>query len=350
MDEPFVEWYRTPCMVDTYRLGFTGDVMLGRQVDAAYREGHRPPAALWGDLHSRLRGLDGLFVNLECCLATAGEPWLGRRFHFRADPEWSTAALRAATVDCCSLANNHAMDFGPNALRETLAELSAADIATVGAGRHREAARQPVAVDCRGLTVAVVAFTDNTPQYAATTDRPGTAHIEFDPDDTESMATLKRAVETAADRFDPDLLVASLHWGPNNRTHPKASHQQVARRLAEWGVDLVAGHSAHLFQGIELLDRGASPTLVCYDMGDFVDDYAVDPTDRNDRSFLFELVVDGDGQLLELVLHPTEIESRAVYEASDRGAAWSRQTMIERSEPFETEFERVGKGLSVSLT
>ena len=337
-------------MAATHRLGFTGDVMLGRQVDAVYRESQRSPAAVWGNLQPTLRGLDGLFVNLECCLATSGEPSPGRRFHFRADPEWSTAALRAATVDCCSLANNHAVDFGHRALEETLDELAAADIETVGAGRSLEAARQPIAVDCRGLTVAVVAFTDNTPQYAATTDRPGTAHVEFDPDDERSMAVLSEAVETAKTRFDPDILVASLHWGPNNRTHPKESHQQVARRLADWGVDLVAGHSAHLFQGVELLDRGESPTVVCYDMGDFVDDYAVDPTDRNDRSFLFELVVDDSGTLIELQLHPTEIESRAVYQASDRGAAWCRQTMIERSELFDTAFERAGKGLAVSLT
>lgn len=337
-------------MSSTHRLGFTGDVMLGRRVDDAYCEGQRPPAALWGNLQSTLRGLDGLFINLECSLATAGEPWSDRRFHFRADPEWSTAALRAATVDCCTLANNHTMDFGPDALEETLSALSAVDIEMVGADHSREAARQPAAVDCRGLTVAVVAFTDNTPQYAATADRPGTAHVEFDPNDEQSMAVLAEAVDRAKTQFNPDVLVASLHWGPNNRTHPKESHQAVARLLADWGVDFIAGHSAHLFQGIEVLDRGESPTVVCYDLGDFVDDYAVDPTDRNDRSFLFELVVDDSGTLVELQIHPTEIESRAVYKASDRGAAWCRQTMIERSDPFDTEFERVGTGLAVSLT
>ena len=341
--------YISQCMPSTHHIGFTGDVMLGRQVDDAYRDGRRPPTALWGNLQPTLRELDGLFINLECCLSTAGTPWPGRRFHFRAEPDWSTDALRAATVDCCTLANNHAMDFGPDALDETLSALSAADIETVGAGPSREAARRPAAVDCRGLTVAVVAFTDNTPAYAATADRSGTAHVEFDPDDEASMTVLAEAIE-AAKRFDPDLLVASLHWGPNNRTDPRDSHQAVARKLADWGVDLVQGHSSHLFQGVEVIDRGESPTLVCYDMGDFVDDYAVDSTHRNDRSFLFELVVTGDGELLELVVRPTEIESRAVYRASRRGARWCRQTMQERSAAFGTEFDRAGTGLVLSLT
>ena len=335
-------------MPSTHRLGFTGDVMLGRLVNDAYREGQRSPAALWGNLQPTLRGLDGFFINLECCLSTRGEPWPGRRFHFRADPEWSTDALRAATVDCCNLANNHAMDFGPDALDDTLAALSAADIETVGAGRTRPAALRPALVDCRGLTVALVGFTDNVPDYAATDDRPGTAHVEFDPDDEASMAVLREAVD-AADRFDPDVLVASLHWGPNNRTQPPENHRAVARKLADWGVDLVAGHSSHLFQGVEVIDRGESPTVVCYDMGDFVDDYAVDPDHRNDRSFLFELVVADDGRPLELELTPTEIESRAVYRASKRGAAWCRTTIEERSAAFDTAFDRAGRGLVVPL-
>ena len=336
-------------MPSTHRLGFTGDVMLGRLVDDTYRDGQRSPTVLWGNLQSKLRRLDGLFINLECCLSTRGEPWPGRRFHFRAAPDWSTDALRAATVDCCSLANNHAMDFGPDALEDTLSALSAVDIETVGAGRSLAAARRPAAVDCRGLTVALVGFTDNVPGYAATDERPGTAHVEFDPDDAASMAVLREAVE-AAEQFDPDVLVASLHWGPNNRTQPPASHRAVARKLADWGVDLVAGHSSHLFQGVEVIDRGESPTVVCYDMGDFVDDYAVDPADRNDRSFLFELLVASDGTLLELELTPTEIESRAVYRASRRGAAWCRATMQDRSAAFDTAFDRAGRGLVVSLT
>lgn len=334
-------------MVSTRRLGFTGDVMLGRLVDDAYRDRQRPPAALWGDLQPRLRGLDGLCIPLSGPLSTR-ETSTGHRFDFRADPGWSVDALRAVTVDCCSLATDHAMDFGPDALEDTLSALSAADIEPVGAGRSRAAARAPVAVDCRGLTVAVVGFTDANPADAATDDRPGAAYVRFDPDDAAAMGVLRGAVSNAA-RFDPDLVVASLHWESNERTQPPTAHQAVARKLADWGVDLVAGHSAHCFRGVEILDHGDSPTVVCYDMGEFVDDYAVDPTHRNDRGFLFELVVASDGTPLELELTPTEIDSRAVYRASRRGATWCRSAMQERSAPFETTFDRAGRGLVVPL-
>lgn len=45
------------------RIGPTGDVMFGRQVDQAQRT--RPVTAVWGDMLARLRRLDGLLVNLE---------------------------------------------------------------------------------------------------------------------------------------------------------------------------------------------------------------------------------------------------------------------------------------------
>jgi len=339
----------------SYSLGFTGDLMLGRQVDALYGSDRRPPAALWGDLQPTLRGFDGLFASLACSLTSAGDPWDDRRFQFRADPEWSAAALRAATVDCCTLTSPHLLDLGVVGLDETLSVLAAADIETVGAGRTLMAASTPTAVDCRGLTVAVVAFSDATEssdgsdaETTATPNRPGIANVAFDPDNETSMAVLRSALE-ATEQFDPDLVVASLRWGSPSDSQPTASHQRVARQLAEMGVDLVVGHGGHSFQGVELLEAGSSPTVVCYGLGDFVGDYAIDPTSRNDRSVLFELVAGSDGRLVELQVYPVEIESKAVYRASDRGATWCRQAMIERSKPFGTEFERAGKRLRISL-
>jgi len=339
----------------SYSLGFTGDLMLGRQVDALYGTDSRPPAAIWGNLQPTLRGFDGLFASLACSLTSAGDPWDDRRFQFRADPEWSTAALRAATVDCCTLTSPHLLDLGAVGLDETLSVLTGADIEAVGAGRSLAAASTPTAVDCRGLTVAVVAFAEATAspddavtEIAATDNRPGIARVAFDPSDDNSMAVI-RSTLSATDRFDPDLVVASLRWETTSQPQPTARHQRFAQQLADWGVDFVVGHGGRSFRGIELLDRGNLPTVVCYGLGDFVADYAIDPIERNDRCVLFELVVDSDGRLLELTVHPAEIESKAVYRASDRGATWCRQAMIERSAPFGTEFERAGRGLRLSI-
>jgi poly-gamma-glutamate synthesis protein (capsule biosynthesis protein) len=326
------------------RLGLTGDVMLGRLVDE--RQRRRPVAAVWGDLLDRLSGLDGLFINLECCLSTRGQPWrrTDRAFHFRADPDWALPALEHAGVDCCALANNHVLDFETTALRDTLDHLDERNIAHAGAGRTRADAFEPAVVSVDELDVAFVSVTDNTPEYAATETSPGTAYVEIGDDDEATRAAVRGTLDRTRAQ-EPDLLVASLHWGPNMVEAPPDSFRAFARWLVDEGVDLVHGHSAHVFQGIEVY-RGRP---ILYDTGDFVDDYAVDGRLRNDRSFLFEVAVTATGELSELRLSPTEIYDCSVHEASSEAAVWSRERMRRLSAPFGTSFERDGDRLVVDL-
>lgn len=327
----------------TVRIGLTGDVMLGRLVDQHQRR--RDATEVWGDLLDHLRGLDGLLINLECCLSTRGRRWrrTSRTFHFRADPEWAIPALRHAGVDCCGLANNHVLDYEEVALQDTLDHLDDGDVAHAGAGRTRQEAFEPALVQVDHLDVAFLSFTDNTPEYAADDETPGTARIEIDVDDEETRRLVGESLGRARAN-DPDLVVASLHWGPNMVAEPPASFRVFGRWLVDEGVDVIHGHSAHVFQGVEVY-RGAP---ICYDTGDFVDDYRVEPELRNDRSFLFEVAAT-DGGLKELRLLPVEIDDCAVYRADGETASWCRERMRRRSDDFGTSFQTDAEELVVSL-
>ena len=328
----------------TTRIGLTGDVMFGRLVDQ--RQRGRPDDAVWGTLLDRLLDLDALCINLECCLSTRGEPWkrTHRPFHFRADPNWAVPAFQRAGVDVCALANNHVLDYEEVALFDTLDALDEAGVARAGAGRTLDEALEPAFLDVDGLTLAFVSLTDNTPEYAADESAPGTAHVVVDVDDAQTRDTVGEVLERVR-RCNPDLVIASLHWGPNMVERPPDSFRRFGRWLVEEGVDVIHGHSAHVFHGIEVHD--GSPII--FDAGDFVDDYAVDDRLRNDRSFLFELSVSADGDLCELRLFPTEIDDCAVHEASPEAAAWSRDRMRSLSSEFGTTFDRDGEELVLSL-
>jgi poly-gamma-glutamate synthesis protein (capsule biosynthesis protein) len=128
-------------------------------------------------------------------------------------------------------------------------------------------------------------------------------------------------------------------------TEPPGAFRTFARYLVDEGVDVVHGHSAHVFQGVELY-RGRP---VLYDTGDFVDDYAVDQRLRNDRSFLFEVGVTEEGELTELRLRPTEIRDFAVHPASRGATRWSRRRMRDLSLSFDTTFERDGESLVTEI-
>jgi hypothetical protein len=99
-----------------------------------------------------------------------------------------------------------------------------------------------------------------------------------------------------------DCLLVSCHWGPNWGYRPPPEHVTFGRALVDAGADIVAGHSPHIFRGIELY-RG-KPIL--YGTGDFIDDYAVDELERNDESFLFTVNASSH-RVHEILLRPTLI-------------------------------------------
>lgn len=278
------------------RIALLGDVMLGRLVNEQLKVAD--PAYPWGDTFTVLRQADIRFANLECVLADDGTPMAGKVFHFRSDVK-NVESLRSAAIDVVSLANNHVLDFGVDALREMLPALDRHGILRAGAGMDAEAARQPAVRRVGPTAVGFIAFTDNEPGWEATARSPGIHYVPVDVGDQRRTDLLELVRRT---KGRVQLLIVSAHWGPNWGSSVPPAHQGLARALVDAGADVVFGHSAHIFRGVEIYRNRP----IIYSAGDFVDDYAVDPTERNDQSFIFLLETLG-GEPRKLRLHPTTI-------------------------------------------
>jgi len=263
-------------------IALTGDVMLGRLVDSKLRRAG--PLHPWGNVLPHLSTADLRIINLECVIARSGTPWSRWRkvFHFRADPI-AIESLKKAGIDCVVLANNHVLDYGEEALVEMLSLLQQAGIQYVGAGRNLEEAARPAILEARGLSVAVVAFTDNEPGWAATTKTPGTNYIPISLEE-KSLKPVRDAISRARAQ-GAKLVIFSIHWGPNMVSRPSPLFRKFARAVVDAGADTYHGHSAHVFHGIEIY-KG---TPIIYDAGEFIDDYAVDPELRNDLGLMFQV-------------------------------------------------------------
>jgi poly-gamma-glutamate synthesis protein (capsule biosynthesis protein) len=295
-------------------IAFGGDTMLGRLV--AGRIAEHGPGSVWGSILPDLWSADLLCVNLECALTTSAEPWLdGKRkaFYFRAHPR-AVEALHIAGVDLVSLANNHVLDFREAGLRETLATLDAAGIAHAGAGRDLAAAARPARIDADGLRVGVIAFADHPDEWAAGLGSAGINHARI-PADDDHLADVRRSLAVA--REGADVVVLSLHWGPNMRERPSGDFRTFARAAIESGADVVWGHSAHVVQGIEF-HRGRP---ILYDTGELVDDYAVDPELRNDLGALF-VVHARPGSIDDVALVPLRIGDMRVSRLEGAEREW----------------------------
>ncbi len=282
-------------------MAFIGDVMLGRYVNELLQR--VTPAEMWNDLLPHLAQADLRFVNLECALTHHATEWsrTEKMFHFRADPK-AVRVLQAAGISACALANNHILDYEERGLHDTLRVLTAGGICHAGAGRTAEEAAAPALLDVPGKgRVALLSFTDNEPAFAVTSEHSGTNYLEVSLD----AATLTRiaAAIAHARELGADLVMFSNHWGANFVERPSPEFRNFARKVLELGADVYYGHSAHICQGIEIYQ--GKPIL--YDTGNFIDDYAVHPLLRNDRSCLFKVMLD-DGKLRRLELLPVSLD------------------------------------------
>jgi poly-gamma-glutamate capsule biosynthesis protein CapA/YwtB (metallophosphatase superfamily) len=307
--------------------------MLGRGVAA--RLASVAPEEVWApELIEIASSLDLLICNLECCISSRGRPTervRGKPFFFKA-PEAAVASLEAVGVDAAGLANNHALDFGAEALADTVRYLSAAGIVTAGAGPTLEVACRGVVVDGPGFKLGLVAVSDHPGAYAAGDDDWGIAFANLEHDAPAWLLD-----EVGRLRQTCDLVVAFPHWGPNMTERPTPGRRRVAAELLNAGAHLVAGHSAHVFHGIEQTDRG----FVAYDLGDALDDYAVDPRLRNDLGVLTVWHVGPEGESLELVGLSLDYCHTRLAEGDD--ADWIAKRLRDACHELGTSVARVGE-------
>ncbi|MFE7975531.1 CapA family protein [Streptomyces shenzhenensis] len=316
-------------------VALAGDAMLGRDVAEALA--HRNPRPLFSPaVHHAVRDADLFLLNLECCVSDRGAPvdLPGKTFFFRAPPR-AADVLAALGVDVAVLANNHALDYGPDALLDTRTRLARAGIRSVGAGPTVTEARAPLRLAAGGLRIGIVAVTDHPEEFAADTGRPGVAYADLWHEDVPHWLT--GTIGALAE--ETDLVLVSAHWGPNMTARPVPHVRHAAPALTGAGADLVVGHSAHVFHGFT--------RHVLFDLGDFIDDYAVHPALRNDLGLLWLVTLDEHGPLrteavpLALDHCHTRLADRAEY-------AWIAARLIRACAELGTDVVDEGERLAVT--
>jgi poly-gamma-glutamate capsule biosynthesis protein CapA/YwtB (metallophosphatase superfamily) len=291
-------------------VAIVGDTMLGRGV-AETLTTVAPASLVEPEIAAVLRDADITVLNLECCISDRGAPiqLAGKPFFFRAPPR-AVELLVHLGVDCVTLANNHALDFGEVALLDTLQHLRTAGISWVGAGADVVRARLPITLTAGDDDLTVLGFTDHPVAFAAGPARPGVAHLDL-------STTLDPWVVDALSAARQDCVLVTPHWGPNMTTEPNRDIRRAGEQLLRCGAALVAGHSAHVFHGV----AGGTQGAILYDVGDFLDDYRVDPVLRNDLGLLFLIDIVG-GRPRRLNAVPLKLDYCYTRRASAADARW----------------------------
>ena len=307
---------------------------IKRPVDFAY---------VWGDALAELERVrpDARIINLETAVTAAEDAWPGKGIHYRMHPA-NIPCLTAAKIDCCALANNHALDWGRSGLVETLDTLHGARIRTAGAGRDDTEAAAPALMELPGKgRVVVFAFGTESSgvlrDWAAGKSRPGVNFLnDLSAQTVDTIAQQVRAAKRAG-----DLVVASIHWGGNWGFAVPQEQRAFAHRLIDVaGVDIVHGHSSHHPKAIEIYRD--KPIL--YGCGDFLNDYegiSGYEAFRGDLALMYFPTLDaGSGRLLRFAMTPTQTRHFRVNRAPEEGVYWLQETLNREGRKFGTHVER----------
>jgi len=267
-----------------------GDIMLGRAVGTAAAAAGDPSAPL-RPMAERLAAADITVGNLESTLSDEGVPRQGDD-SFTAPPA-VLGGLADAGFDVLSLANNHAGDYGREALRATVDRFAGSGIEPVGAGSDRQAAWQPVVVERRGVRVGFLAFNAIGETWRAGPDSAGAASLHMQPRTgaivPAELGRLAARVRRLAGRTDVTIVVP--HWGDQYTHEPVLDQRLVGRRLLDAGATVVLGGHPHWVQDVQR-HRGR---FVVHSLGNFVFD--MDFMRETQEGFVLDLTF-RDGRLV----------------------------------------------------
>lgn len=346
----------------TGSVSLVGDLMLRERLTSL----RRPNDAGLDAAIAALQECEVVTANLEMPLSRRGSKIL-KHSNLRSDPD-VIDDVRAMGVHAVSLANNHMMDYGPDALIDTLEACDGAGIQYCGAGKNLAEALAPVWLSAGGKRIAFVSVastlplgseaTEGTPgiapirvflSYEVDTnlinEQPGTmpiVHTWTRGEDQERVCDHVRDVAGQA-----DAVIVAIHWGvPSWWLSPYqgllAEYQQpLGHALIDAGADIVFGHHSHSLHGIEVYD--GKP--IFYSAGNFI--FERPRGFMEPESFVIQA---GFRDSLSIDIVPLMVDERGLPELATGPAADAVLSKLARlSAPFGTTFERQGDRVHLLL-
>ena len=206
---------------------------------------------------------DITIVNLEGPLTESTDLRSNRQFNFRGDPEYVNI-LSGSSVEICSLANNHALDFGKAGFEETAWTLDQAGIGASGYDLEYY-------TEVNGYTVGSLSFTE----------------WDYEADEI--------AQRVSAAREKCDLLLVSVHWGEELAYKPSSAMVKLGHKIVDAGADLVIGNHSHVYGPIEQYNG----KYILYSLGNFCFGGSSSPTDPRCIVFQQSFCIDVDGSVTD---------------------------------------------------
>jgi poly-gamma-glutamate synthesis protein (capsule biosynthesis protein) len=203
---------------------------------------------------------DFAFINQEGPL---GGTSLGLEGYplFNAPQEAGTALVRTG-FNLISQANNHALDFGFNAIASTCTFWkSQSGVVMAGMNANADDYGSIPVLTKKGVKIAFIAYTWSLNGIAYPAGKQWCVQTDFN----DVLDKVRRA------RTMADVVVVSVHWGDEYQNQINSEQKSQAKQLADAGADIIIGNHPHVIQNIEWLSAADGRKALCaYAMGNFI--------------------------------------------------------------------------------
>lgn len=279
-----------------------GDICLGMGIREKIEK--YGPSFIFEKVTSVLKEGDIVFGNLECVIGKSNHIGLSAS-HDMLVPSQHARGIKEAGFNILNIANNHIMDYGSDALKETIDFLEKNEISHVGAGISEKMARHPAVFKKNGITIGFLGYSDNSTGNILSIDpvaRKNKAGIA----EYNEEKILKDIIDL---RDKVDIKVVSLHADLEFVEYPAPSRVRFCRKLIDSGADIILQHHPHVPQGMEKYKEG----LIVYSLGNFVfpvtgNEYQESGSSYCNKSFILKIYVD-KAQILGMKIIPVCINS-----------------------------------------
>ncbi|PIP24551.1 MAG: hypothetical protein COX35_00035 [Candidatus Nealsonbacteria bacterium CG23_combo_of_CG06-09_8_20_14_all_37_18] len=277
------------------KIILVGDIMLDRGVEyMVEKEGKGDFRFPFIKIADYLKGADIVFGNLEGVISDKGIK-VGSIYSFRANPK-AIEGLIFAGFNVLSLANNHAFDYGREALEGCLAKLSNAGISYVGAGFTEKEAYSPFIKEIGDTKIGFLTYTNLGPEtWRASGENSGIALVN-----QENLSLAKQQIKEAKKQVD--ILIVSLHSGEEYQKEPTQFQIEFSEMAIDAGANLTVGHHSHIVQPNEKYGNG----YIFYSLGNFIFDQ--DFSEETMKGQILEVLIKNK-QIKEVIAKETKINN-----------------------------------------
>lgn len=289
-------------------LNFVGDISLDEAMQKSFQTGSDYDyTPLLQRIIPRLASADLTVGNLEGTVSASGS--IGENQY----PPALLRDLYAAGFDILQTANSYTIQNGIAGLIETKQAIQAAGMDALGTWISEEDRKENHILirEVNGMRIAFLAFTKgmNNLRLPVGTDYcVDLLYTDYDTNYSKVARTAVSAVVEEAKLWQPDLIVAMLHWGSEYDKEIADSQKEIVKLLFDNGVNLIVGSHSHYVGPMELKNKAitySGGSFIAYSLGDFIST-ADTSTARNGCVLSVTICKDEDGiRITDLHYSPT---------------------------------------------